>query len=105
MTNQQNPDTPDFFESTTIDPVKAASGGAGRSSPGRPPSPVPKKKAGFYLSKDVIERFDRTFYTLKLSGHGIENKSALLEAALAFALNDLERGNDSVILARLAADP
>lgn len=103
MTNQQQPDTPDFFESTAIDPVKAASGGSGRGTPGRPPSPVPKKKAGFYLSKDVIERFDRTFYTLKLSGHSIENKSSLLEAALVFALDDLDRGDDSVIFARLAA--
>lgn len=102
MTNQQNPDTPEFFVSTPVDPVTSASGTSGRGSPGRPPSPVPKKKAGFYLSQDVIDRFDRNFYTLKLAGQPVENKSALLEAALAYALDDLEQGDDSVILARLS---
>jgi len=102
MTNQQNPDAPEFFESTPVDPVASASNASGRGSPGRPPSPVPKKKAGFYLSQEVIDRFDRSFYTLKLAGQPVENKSALLEAALAFALDDIEAGEDSIILARLA---
>ncbi|MFH1984881.1 MAG: hypothetical protein ABIL58_23825 [Pseudomonadota bacterium] len=103
MTNQQPSDAPDFFESSPIDPVITASGGTARSGPGRPPSPVPKKKAGFYLSKDILDRFDRTFYTLKLAGHTIENKSALLEAALVFALDDVDRKDASEILGRLAS--
>ena len=100
MTTQQPSDPLDFFESSPIDPVKTASG---RSGPGRPPSPVPKKKAGFYLSREVLDRFDRTFYTLKLAGHTIENKSALLEAALVFALDDVDRKEGSEILGRLAS--
>ncbi len=102
MTKQQNPDAPEFFESTPVDPVTSASKAGDRGSPGRPPSPVPKKKAGFYLSQEVIDRFDRNFYTLKLAGQAVENKSVLLEAALTYALDDLEAGEDSVILARLA---
>lgn len=99
MTNHQTPpDPPEFFEPAPLDPMRTASG---RSGPGRPPSPVPKKKAGFYLSRDVIDRFDRSFYTLKLSGHPIENKSALMEAALVYALDDIERGDESDILGKL----
>lgn len=100
MTTQQPSDPLDFFESAPIDPMRTASG---RSGPGRPPSPVPKKKAGFYLSREVLDRFDRTFYTLKLAGHTIENKSALLEAALVFALDDVDRQEASVILERLSS--
>ena len=60
-----------------------------------------KKKAGFYLSVDIIERFNRKFHTLKLAGLAIENKSALLEAALSFALDDMDKNSKSRILKTL----
>lgn len=86
---------PDFFDTNPVDPVQTATGGKNT-----PPHP-PKKKAGFYLSLDVIERFDRKFYELKLAGAAIDNKSMLLEAALTFALDDLDRGVQSKVLKRL----
>ncbi|MGD9333139.1 MAG: hypothetical protein PVJ53_17625 [Desulfobacterales bacterium] len=86
---------PDFFEAHTVDPVRSATGG-----PKTPPL-NPKKKAGFYLSLGLIERFDRKFHELKLAGAAVGNKSALLEAALAFALDDLDRGEESEVLARI----
>jgi hypothetical protein len=49
----------------------------------------------------VIERFDRKFHELKLAGAAIDNKSMLLEAAMAFALDDLDRGEKSEVLRRL----
>ena len=88
-------DLPDFFENTAVDPVRSATG-APHEAHGKP-----KKKAGFYLSLHLIERFDRKFYELKLAGAAIDNKSNLLEAALAFALDDLDRGERSQVLKRL----
>ena len=85
---------PDFFDTHTVDPVRAATGRA--KTP-----PASKKKAGFYLSLDLIERFDRKFHELKLAGAAIGNKSTLLEAALTFALDDLDRGEESMVLKRL----
>ena len=86
---------PDFFDPHPIDPVSSATG-----SPKTPLS-KPKKKAGFYLSLQLIERFDRKFHELKLAGAAIDNKSTLLEAALTFALDDLDRGADSKVLKRM----
>jgi hypothetical protein len=88
-------DLPDFFDTNPVDPVRAATGSK------KPPPHTPKKKAGFYLSLDIIERFDRKFYELKLAGAAIDNKSMLLEAALAFFLDDLDRGVQSEVLKRL----
>jgi hypothetical protein len=88
-------DLPDFFDTNPVDPVQAATGRK------KTPPNTPKKKAGFYLSLDVIERFDRKFYELKLAGAAIDNKSMLLEVALAFALDDLDRGVQSNVLKRL----
>ena len=101
MTTQRHPDAPDFFDHDTIDPVASASGGdpprtGGKR--GRPPSAVPKRKAGFYLSEHLLSRFDKKFYELKLAGCPVENKSALIEAALTYALNDLDRNEASEIL-------
>jgi hypothetical protein len=42
-----------------------------------------------------LDRFSRKFYELKLAGVAIENKSALLEVALSFALDDLDKGPKS----------
>jgi len=86
----------DLFEDTPLDPVRVA---AGRSPDARPF--VAKRKAGFYLSAELLERFTRTFYELKLAGAHIENKSALVEAALRFALDDIDRGGDSRILSEM----
>ncbi len=96
MTATDKKEANDFFHDPPLDPVAAATGN-------RKPSAVPKKKAGFYLPVDVLNRFDRKFHELKLAGHSIENKSAMLEAALGYALDDLDRGPASTILRRLSA--
>jgi hypothetical protein len=88
-------DLPDFFEPTSVDPVRSATG----TSPAE--QTTSKKKAGFYLSLQLIERFDRKFHELKLAGTAVDNKSSLLEAALGFALDDLDRGDRSQVLKRL----
>ena len=101
MTIQRHPDAPDFFDPDAIDPVASASGGDSIKTGGkrgRPSSAVPKRKAGFYLSEQILNRFDRKFYELKLAGHPVGNKSALIEAALTYALNDLDRNEASTIL-------
>jgi len=100
---------PDFFSEDGIDPVESATGK-------RPPLPEDngtstgkdaktgmsaKKKAGFYLSKEIIDRFNFKFHELKLAGIAIDNKSTLLELALAFALDDLDKGKKSRVLQRL----
>lgn len=92
MTASERNKVPDFFEDHGFDPVTTATR--------LPPSPksVPKKKAGFYLSEALLERFNRHFHQMKLAGAPIENKSALLEAALVFALDDLDKGSESLIL-------
>lgn len=88
-------DLPDFFDTAPVDPVQSATGGK------KAPANTPKKKAGFYLPLALIERFDRKFYELKLAGAAIDNKSMLLEAVLAYALDDLDRGVQSDVLKRL----
>ena len=83
---------PEFFDDDVFDPVRAATGGdKNRAS-------VKKRKAGFYLPVDLIERFNRKFHELKLEGMLIDNKSTLIEAALLFALDDIDRGETSNIL-------
>jgi hypothetical protein len=94
---------PDFFEENPLDPVSAASGG-NRKNPRegiKKAVDEHKRKAGFYLSAKILDRFNRKFYELKLEGLSIVNKSALLEAALAFALDDMDKGNQSKILSNL----
>ncbi len=88
-TDKGNP--ADFFEENLIDPIQAVSGGK--------PATVAKKKAGFYLSVQMLERFTMKFHELKLAGRPIENKSALVEAALNFALDDLDKDENSQIMA------
>ena len=94
MTASDKKTTPDFFNETRLDPVSVATG--------RPVSKpaVPKRKAGFYFTETLLERFNRKFHQLKLDGVPIENKSALAEAALHFALDDLDRGDNSRLLER-----
>ena len=113
--------TPDFFKDESFDPIEVATGPCRPGGPDRSQeqesggpsqrhaagtaikklaesSAVHKKKAGFYISVELLNRFDRKFYELKLAGAAIENKSALLELALAFALDDLDKGTKGRIL-------
>jgi hypothetical protein len=100
---------PDFFNEDGIDPVESATGNrqplaedSGTSSGKDAKTGMStKKKAGFYLSKEIIERFNFKFHELKLAGIAIDNKSTLLELALAFALDDLDKGRKSRVLQRL----
>ena len=100
---------PDFFRDDGIDPVDAVTGKrkprtrdkSTSSAKDAQAGMLAKKKAGFYLSMEIIERFNRKFYELKLAGIAIDNKSTLLELALAFALDDLDKGSKSRVLQRL----
>lgn len=99
--NEKN--TPDFFEERPFDPVNVAIGPQAKS--GRVDSKRiaadSKRKAGFYLSVNILDRFNRKFHELKLEGAAIENKSALLEVALSFALDDLDKSHESRLLSHL----
>ncbi len=100
---------PDFFSEAGIDPVESATGKRQRrtedsaASAGKAAKTgmSPKKKAGFYLSLEILERFNRKFYELKLAGIPIDNKSTLIELALVFALDDLDKGAKSRVLQEL----
>jgi hypothetical protein len=102
---------PDFFSNDGIDPVDAVTGKRKPLTRDKSTSSAKdvkaeistKKKAGFYLSMEIIERFNRKFYELKLAGIAIDNKSTLLELALAFALDDLDKGTKSQVLQRLGS--
>lgn len=94
MVSKKN-SSPDFFEDNWIDPVAAATGS-------RPlDASVRKKKAGFYINEALLERFTRKFHELKLAGVAIENKSALLELALTYALDDIDKDENSELLRHL----
>jgi hypothetical protein len=99
MTASERNNSPNFFEEHTLDPVGAAT----RHAPSV--KTIAKKKAGFYLSEAVLERFNRCFHEMKLAGIPVENKSDLLEKALQFALNDLENGNQSQLMHILKQRP
>jgi len=106
-------DTPDLFADSALDPVESATGYGqpssqsqdtgqrSASSPGKSDNPAPKKKAGFYLSVDVLQRFTLKFHELKLTGVAIDNKSTLLELALSFALDDMDKGQNSRMLQKM----
>ncbi len=112
-------ETPEFFAENPFDPIKAASGSGRqyvrdelldssleeknneRKRRPKDKSTREKKKAGFYLSLEILDRFTRKFHELKLEGITIENKSALVEAALTFALDDIDKGEDSLVLKKI----
>ena len=106
--------TPDLFNEDDLDPVEIATGHPqgppqAETSPSSAaaksklvPKTVAKKKAGFYLSVELLNRFTYKFHELKLAGVPIENKSNLLEAMLAFALDDLDRGDGSQVMKKIA---
>ena len=92
-------DTPDLFADTPLDPVESATGYQSPSSPHQKAiNTAAKKKAGFYISVDILERFTLKFHELKLAGVPIDNKSNLLELALAYALDDMDKGRASRVL-------
>ncbi len=95
-------DTPDLFADTPVDPVESATGHRiPAPHPLKPAGAAAKKKAGFYLSVDVLQRFTLKFHELKLAGVPIDNKSSLLELALAYALDDMDKGKASRVLQKL----
>jgi hypothetical protein len=96
MTASERKKSPDFFEDHELDPVAAV---AGSRSAGT--ALVPKKKAGFYLSENLLDRFNRCFHQLKLEGVAVDNKSALVERILSLALDDLEKGKMSQLVKML----
>lgn len=105
--------TPDFFEDDGFDPVEAATGyppgspgdkttPSAASAKQEPPGQMAaKKKAGFYLSVELLNRFTHKFHELKLAGVAIDNKSTLLEAALGYALDDMDKGQKSQVLKKI----
>ena len=95
-------DTPDIFADTPLDPVESATGYQNPASlPSKSSTTAAKKKAGFYLSVDILQRFTLKFHELKLAGMPIDNKSSLLELALAYALDDMDKGKASRVLQKL----
>ena len=101
---------PDFFDEDELDPVETATGyrppaghdkAAGSAAVAGASPTTAKKKAGFYLSVDLLNRFAHKFHELKLAGAAIENKSTLLEAALGYALDDMDKGEESQVLKKL----
>lgn len=91
--------SPDFFEDHWIDPVAAATRGQVTVAAKR------KRKVGFYISEDLLNRFTRKFHELKLSGVAVDNKSSLVEMALTHALDDLDKGKGSHLLQNLGKGP
>ena len=82
---------PDLFADSALDPVESATGYQKPPPPSqRAVNAASKKKAGFYLSVDIIERFTLKFHELKLAG-----------VALSFALDDMDKGNNSRVLQKL----
>lgn len=98
---------PDFFSGDGIDPVESATGKQQSLTDGKGAKTgmSTKKKAGFYLSKEILERFNLKFHELKLAGIAIDNKSTLLELALGFALDDLDKGAKSRVLQNCRLHP
>jgi len=105
--------TPDFFDEEGLDPVETATGypppspqdkaapSGATANAGSAGALAAKKKAGFYLSVDILNRFTHKFHELKLAGVAVDNKSTLLEAALGYALDDMDKGEESQVLKKL----
>lgn len=98
----RNKNIPDLFPDNALDPVESATGHRDPSPPARKAAnTAAKKKAGFYLSVDVLQRFTLKYHELKLAGVAVDNKSTLLELALSYALDDLDKGSSSRLLQKL----
>ncbi len=94
---------PEFYDHNPFDPINAATGSPSPKelSASKKTMGDEKRKAGYYLSAILLERFNRKFHELKLNGFSIENKSALLEKALSFALDDIDKGFESLVLKQI----
>lgn len=95
--------SPDFFEENVFDPIKSATGRDlfTKATHIKTAGVDKKRKAGYYLSVKVLDRFNRKYHELKLNGISIDNKSDLLEKVLLFALDDIDKGTESTVLKRL----
>lgn len=96
----------DFFDDNAFDPVRTAIGGDDSQNTDAPSLKKvavtsPKKKAGFYLSIDMLDRFNRKFHELMLAGSNLDNKSTFVEALLTYALDELDRGDNGGVLKTL----
>lgn len=95
----------DFFDDNTFDPVRTAIGGDDSQNTDASLKKVavtpPKKKAGFYLSIDMLDRFNRKFHELMLAGSNVDNKSTFIEALLTYALDELDQGDNGGVLKTL----
>jgi len=96
---------PEFYDHDPFDPINAATGSPSteQTTAHKKTMGDEKRKAGYYLSVILLERFNRKFHELKLNGFSIENKSDLLEKALLFALDDIDKGFESLVLKQLEA--
>ncbi|MBU1612714.1 MAG: hypothetical protein KKC99_12805 [Proteobacteria bacterium] len=81
---------------TGLDPVEACLGPGIRVGSS-------KVKAGYYLPRDVLERLDETYLTLRLRKVPVESKSQLVEIALGLLQADLERGKKSMVLREITS--
>ena len=57
-----------------------------------------KKKVSFYLPEDLAASLNQVFYSLKMKGSPIKNKSNLMASIIRFALNDLEKNENSKLI-------
>jgi hypothetical protein len=97
---------PNLFDDA--DPVEAAMGqptpkihSDSIESQRHTPTEVIKKKVSYYFGIDTIEKFDDVYHTLKKEKVPIKNKSALMEALVNFALEDIRKYSGGKIYKRL----
>lgn len=61
-----------------------------------------KKKVSYYLLETLAELFDKAFYSLKMAGAPLKNKSEFMASMVSFALSDLEKGENSKLLKKIS---
>lgn len=57
-----------------------------------------KKKVSYYLPEALAESLNQVFYSLKMKGSPVKNKSNLMASIITFALNDLEKNENSKLI-------
>ena len=62
-----------------------------------------KRKTGFYLTEETIDRLEKKYLLLKLEGIPVLSKSQLVEMALGMLFDDLSC-KDSKVKAKLTID-
>ncbi|MBT8342336.1 MAG: hypothetical protein HKP58_01220 [Desulfatitalea sp.] len=105
---ESKPRVPDLFDDA--DPLSAAMGKtsaqAKKKASTEPQSDTTteaqiKRKVSYYFGIDTIEKFDDIYHTLKKERLPIKNKSALMEALVNFALEDIRKLSGGKIYKRL----